>query len=192
MAVLPVRTRSHPAELGLALFLTSLAVLFGASLVAYLVVRLTGERLSSSATVSLPPVLWVGTALLLAASFALHRSVAAARAEKLARLRRWLLAAAGLALLFASLQAVAVVELIELHAVWLRRQMTLYGIVMVLVALHAAHVVGGLVALGWVVNGAFRNRYDHECCRGLRLCAVYWHFLDAVWLVMLATFWLTT
>lgn len=192
MAALPVRSRSHPAELGLRLFLASLAVLFGASLVAYLVVRLTGQRLSSSAAVSLPPVLWASTALLLAASYALHRSVAAARSEKQARLRRWLLAAAGLGLFFASLQAVAVLELVDLHAIWLRRQMTLYGIVMVLVALHAAHVVGGLVALGWVVARAFRNRYDHECHRGLRLCAVYWHFLDAVWLVMLAAFWLTT
>lgn len=45
-----------------------------------------------------------------------------------------------------------------------------------------------MVVLFRVVLEAMRGRFDHEFYAGVKLCAVYWRFLDVVWLVMLATF----
>jgi cytochrome c oxidase subunit 3 len=38
---------------------------------------------------------------------------------------------------------------------------------------------------------AAMGKYDHESNMGVRHAALYWHFLDAVWLVMLTMFLVT-
>jgi cytochrome c oxidase subunit 3 len=55
------------------------------------------------------------------------------------------------------------------------------------VLLHAAHVVGGIILLALVARKAFRGGYDHEHHLGVHHAALYWHFLDIVWLVMFGT-----
>ena len=64
--------------------------------------------------------------------------------------------------------------------------------VVVLAFLHALHVAGGIIALGVVAVRASHGRYDHERHFAVDFTANYWHFLDIVWLVMLASFWATT
>ena len=64
--------------------------------------------------------------------------------------------------------------------------------VYVLALLHALHVAGGVVALGIVSTRSWLGRYDHERHWPVDFTAQYWHFLDAVWIFMLAAFWLTT
>ena len=66
------------------------------------------------------------------------------------------------------------------------------GMVVVLAVLHALHVLGGVVALGLVAVRSLKGRYDHERHWPVDFTAQYWHFLDVVWLCMLAVFWLTT
>ena len=60
----------------------------------------------------------------------------------------------------------------------------LYGLIFVLILVHALHVVGGLVGLGITTANALRGRYDHENYTGVRSAAMYWHFLDVVWIIM--------
>lgn len=60
----------------------------------------------------------------------------------------------------------------------------------VFTGLHALHVIGGLIA--WSITAA-RLRADPERARrAVALCATYWHFLLAVWLVLLAAMWWIT
>ncbi|MFH0982206.1 MAG: cytochrome c oxidase subunit 3 [Planctomycetota bacterium] len=53
-----------------------------------------------------------------------------------------------------------------------------------LTGLHGAHVIGGLVPLTVVTTKAFRGRYTRDYYPGVKYVAMYWHFLDVVWLVM--------
>ena len=69
---------------------------------------------------------------------------------------------------------------------------TLLEMVVVLAILHALHVAGGVIALAIVSILALLGRYDHERHGPVDFAAQYWHFLDAVWLCMLAAFWLTS
>jgi heme/copper-type cytochrome/quinol oxidase subunit 3 len=64
----------------------------------------------------------------------------------------------------------------------------LYAVVVSLVVLHALHVIGGLIPLAVTTVRAFRGRYDHEVHEGVTLCAMYWHFLDIVWIVLYGSF----
>lgn len=56
--------------------------------------------------------------------------------------------------------------------------------------LHAIHVIGGLVLLGWLIwriaNGGIVAEYDTP----LELGGMYWHFVDVVWVFLWPLFYL--
>jgi cytochrome c oxidase subunit 3 len=53
-----------------------------------------------------------------------------------------------------------------------------------LTGLHALHVLGGLVPVGVVTARAFRGDYSAARHSGVEYAAMYWHFLDVVWVVL--------
>jgi len=53
-----------------------------------------------------------------------------------------------------------------------------------LVGLHAFHVVVGLLALTIVLVFALRGAIKSEHAERLEVLAIYWHFVDAVWVVV--------
>ena len=68
---------------------------------------------------------------------------------------------------------------------------SLEGLVFVMVLLHVLHFAGGMIALAIVTWRGLRGRYDHEYHGGLQLCAIYWRFLDVVWIALFVAFLLT-
>ena len=67
-------------------------------------------------------------------------------------------------------------------------QVGLDGLLFMLILLHALHFVGGMVALTIVTVRSLAGRYDHEYHGGVKLCAVYWRFLDVVWIALFGSF----
>ena len=56
-----------------------------------------------------------------------------------------------------------------------------------LTAVHGLHVLGGLVALARAIGqGVARSATPIEVRLSVELCAIYWHFLLFVWLVLFA------
>ncbi len=53
-----------------------------------------------------------------------------------------------------------------------------------LVGLHASHVVVGLLALTLVLVFALRGAVKSEHVERIEVLALYWHFVDAVWVVV--------
>jgi cytochrome c oxidase subunit 3/cytochrome o ubiquinol oxidase subunit 3 len=53
-----------------------------------------------------------------------------------------------------------------------------------LVGLHAFHVTVGMIMLVIVAIFAFVGRVDREHSRRLEVLSLYWHFVDAVWVVV--------
>jgi cytochrome c oxidase subunit 3 len=94
--------------------------------------------------------------------------------------------------------ALAIAFLVAQGFAWrelLQQQLTvsdsLYGWTFyVLTGLHALHVLGGLPPMVITTVRAARAAYTPEDHRGIAYCAMYWHFLDGVWLVLYATLWL--
>ena len=54
----------------------------------------------------------------------------------------------------------------------------------VLTAIHGLHLVGGLVALSYVVFRLVRQNGSASLSESLQLCATYWHFLFFIWMVL--------
>lgn len=188
------------------MFVGGLGILFASMMLAYVFVRMTRSGNVQIGSIHLPWLLIVSTAVVLLASAAIQSAVRAVRRERQDRLRAWLLTTLILGLLFCILQVPSLASLLkQQHAESLAYQTKLaewtaagkdpfmlkgqpfFGIIFVFVVVHALHVLGGIVQLVFVTRGAFQGRYDHEYYNPVKHAAMYWHFLDVVWLVMYGT-----
>ena len=131
-----------------------------------------------------PQLLTWNTGLLLLTSGAMQWTAVAARRTDAAAVKQGLLAAGILTVAFIAGQFV----------VW--RQMSDAGVFLasnpahafffLLTAVHAVHLVGGLVASTRITVKAWRGTEPAKLRLGIELCAIYWHFLLLVWLVLFA------
>lgn len=51
-------------------------------------------------------------------------------------------------------------------------------------AVHLAHMVGGLIALSVSFTKALLKKYSSADYLGIELTAIYWHFLDLLWVYL--------
>jgi cytochrome c oxidase subunit III len=170
---------------GMRFFLLSLSVLFATSLLACLMVCIQAGAWRGDAFPGLPSKLWVSTLLLLAVSVAFEQGRRQIRVNDLQGLRITLLLTIALGFFF----------LINQTRIWLTiadvqlppTPKTLYAFSFsVLTGLHAVHVLGGFVPLAVCTVGAFHERYSSFDHAGVTYCAMYWHFLDVVWLIIVS------
>ena len=56
---------------------------------------------------------------------------------------------------------------------------------------HMAHVIAGLLMLATLTAWSYRKYFDETRHAAISIGAVYWHFVDAVWLVVFFTLYLT-
>lgn len=136
----------------------------------------------------LPPLFIVTTVNLIAISTVLHLAVQAVRCERRGDLLRYIVIAYVLGFCFFLIQGIGLSQMMWRMQQPGRAMANLYGMTFFLVVVHAAHVVGGMAGLTFVLFGIQRGRYDHERNFPIRFCALYWHFLDIVWLLMLSGF----
>jgi len=177
------RARSD-RRLGMFLFLLSLSVLFAASIAGYLVVRLRAPEWPPAGAPSLPAGLWLATLVLLLAGGAVHFAKTSTRAGKKTAARRALVVAFALGILFLVIQ---VRNWNALGPIEKTAPSALFGFTFyMLTGLHAAHVLGGLIALAIVAARAYRGPSSASEPGGIESCALYWHFLDAAWIVLFA------
>lgn len=58
----------------------------------------------------------------------------------------------------------------------------------VVVIVHLAHLFGGLIALLIVIYNHFKQKYNSTQTLGIELGAMFWHFLDFLWLYLFLFF----
>lgn len=185
-------TEPRPAErwesvpgagrLGMFFFIASLSMLFAASLIGYLAVRLRHESWPPAGMPRLPAGLWFSTLIIVLSSAAIQQALRRIRAGDTAGLRKWLWITNGLGYLFLISQTVNWTQLILIRVT---ASVNLYAFTFfMLTGLHALHVLGGLIELGLVTRKAHRGIYTVAYHPGVEYSAIYWHFLDVVWIIM--------
>jgi cytochrome c oxidase subunit III len=133
-----------------------------------------------------PPILWVNTAVLLASSIVLDLARRALKKRDRGKFNLWWSVATGLGILFLVGQA------------WAWRILKDAGIYVasnpsssffyVLTASHAFHLLGGVTALIWVDVQALRLRLGPAKRTAIDISAIFWHFLDGLWLYLMILF----
>ncbi|RSZ38412.1 MULTISPECIES: bb3-type cytochrome oxidase subunit III [unclassified Variovorax] len=172
----PRDASASAASIGLWVFMGVATALFSLFIVAY-VMRMSGD---DSMTIALPWQLWLSSALLVGGSMALQWAAAASRDAGSARSRRLLLAGGLGAAAFLG------VQLWAWQVLWSAQVMPAGNpagsFFYLLTAMHGLHLAGGLVGWAWTARVAWVD--PAAAAWRVALCARYWHFMLAVWLVL--------
>lgn len=177
-------------EQGAWLFIVSLGVFFFSCVLLYAIYVLI--RIAPTGGLAQPFVLPINfistTVVLVAISICLHLSVGAIQRERRVDVWRYVIIACILNLVFFGLQSSGMLIMIKSLQQATHQDRSLYGFTFLMVLIHALHVVGGAAGLVFVLFGLSRDAYDHERYWPIKFCALYWHFLDVVWILMLGCF----
>jgi cytochrome c oxidase subunit 3 len=167
------------AKIGLGVFLAVASALFVLFISAYSM-RMT---MVDWRALPVPRLLWFNTGVLVLSSVALQWAHVAARRQDIDGVIVGLLAGGASAVTFLVGQLLA----------W--RQLSVAGYFVasnpansffyLMTAVHGLHLTGGLVALGRTTAKVWRGAEAAEVNLSVELCAIYWHFLLLVWLVLL-------
>lgn len=131
-----------------------------------------------------PRLLLANTAVLIVASLAMEWTVFAARRADIERVRKGLIASGVLTCAFLAGQLVVWKQLGD--AGYFLATSAATGFFYLLTAVHGAHVLGGLVAWGRTARRVHRGDSAGSIRLSVELCAIYWHFLLIVWIVLFA------
>jgi heme/copper-type cytochrome/quinol oxidase subunit 3 len=169
------------------MFLIAGEVMFFAGLIsAYLVLRMGAAQWPPPLQPRLPLlVTGLNTLVLLGSSLAMVRT----QGDRVrARVVRGLTVTAALGIVFLTVQGY---EWVRLVSYGLTMTSGAYGATFyTLIGVHALHVVGALVWLAIVRAGVGRGRFLEPSAAALRACAMYWHFVVALWPVLYVTVYL--
>jgi len=189
----PLPTARRLGTFGIILFLVSLSMLFLFSLIGYVVYRL---HLAEAGSVNhlplgeldLPMYLWLSTLIIVISSAMLHYAGISIAHERQGAFRKAISVTAALAVLFLIVQTPSLADLYATVEVAGGEGSPLPRLVMMLIILHALHVIGGIVPLGIITAKAHKGVYDHEHHHPVTHFALYWHFLGVIWIVMFSIF----
>lgn len=184
----PLPNHGRFRRMGMWLFLASLTMLFAPFLIAHLLMRADAGQWPPAGLPPWPHALWLSTVLILATSAAMEWAARSLRRHGIAAMRRALVVAALLAVAFLACQTYCWGQIFEQSFPFTLWRIAAFAWFFMLV--HALHVVGGVASLGLVIRNTFLGRYSRTHCEGVRHCATYWHFIDAVWLVMFSVMFL--
>lgn len=137
----------------------------------------------------LPRILWLSTALLLASSYTIEKAKRLLRSGAEDGLRRWLAVTLALGTLFIVSQWIGWQALAD-KGVYLASNPS-SSFFYLLTAAHAAHILGGILALSYAVFRVWSPAVWVTRRATVEATAIYWHFMDGLWvyLLLLLTFW---
>lgn len=173
-----------PAKVGLWLLLAVITSFFGLLISAY------GMRMALAdwRPLAVPGVLWLNTAILIASSVAFQWTRGAVARGTPDGMKAGLLGSGLLALAFLAGQLFAWQQLSASGQ--LPASNAANAFFYLLTGLHGLHLLGGLVVWGKTTAKAWGSDFKpSELRMSIELCAVYWHFLLVIWLVLFSLLW---
>jgi cytochrome c oxidase subunit 3 len=173
------RNKIHPHKFTLWVGIGSLLMMFAGLTSAYIVKR----NQANWQTFDLPPFFWYSTAAIIISSATIFLAERAFKQREMKKYRSLLIATLVLGVLFIGFQ------LLGFQQLW-AKQVTLtgnvsYSFMYVIVCLHAAHVIGGIIALLVLFAKAFSTKTRMYNSVPVELVSTYWHFVDVLWVYLL-------
>ena len=169
-------------------FLASDVMGFASMIAAFIYLRIQTVDWPASSDLLNITLTGVNTVFLLSSSFTMAWAVGAARRDDARGMLRWLLITIGLGGLFLAIQIYEYVEVIGVFsAAFDGRPFSGHlfaSTFFLLTGFHALHVLVGLIYLACLVRPAVRGGYTAKNHNVLDIAALFWHFVDWVWVVI--------
>jgi len=161
--------------------LISIAMMFAGLTSGYIVRRQTGTWLKFD----LPFTFWISTAVIIVSSITMNWSVQLIKKNALRTLPNAVLITLLLGIGFGVCQFISWSTLISKNIFFTGPESSASSSYLyILCALHLCHILGGLIALAVIYFKSIQKKYASDNYLGIKLCAIYWHFLDALWVYL--------
>ena len=182
---------SNKFRIGMFFLLLVVLMTFGGLMSAYIVVSTNGVL--EWRPFDLPKQIWISTFLILVSSLTYQIAQNALNKNNQAKAKNFLLATTVFGGTFIASQLLAWVQLVQ-RGVYMESN-PYAGFFYILTAVHAIHVIGGIIALGYVLLRNWQSSASGEELKKRQQISGsigwYWHFMDGLWivLVLLLGFW---
>jgi len=174
------KSRSRKMMLWFAMI--SMFMMFAGLTSAYIVSQ---ERKDWLQDLVLPTAFFYSTLVIVLSSVTFHLAKKAAQEEKHSNAGKFLLVTLVLAIVFVILQFVGFNEIIASNYYFTGKQSTVTtSFIYIITVTHLAHVAAGIIVLSVVIYNHFKQKYKQGQTLGLELGAMFWHFLDILWVFL--------
>lgn len=175
-----LRDKERNQKFVLWLAIASMAMIFAALTSAFIV----REGQKKWYEFELPMIFWFSTAVLLVSSITVNFAQSAAKKGNMKQAALFLLVTVGLGIVFSAMQFVGWGELADQGIRFVDPNNLSGSFFIVITGTHLVHLLGGLLALFITWIKALTGKYTIHNYLGIKLAAIFWHFLDLLWLYL--------
>jgi cytochrome c oxidase subunit 3 len=133
----------------------------------------------------IPTAFYISTVVILCCSVTFHLAKKAIQKDNRNATTSFLLATLALGILFVILQFVGFRQIVDNGYYFTGSASSITSTFLYVVTiLHLAHLAGGVISLLIIIYNHFKQKYNSTQTLGIELGAMYWHFLDFLWVYL--------
>ena len=133
----------------------------------------------------LPTAFYYSTIVIIGCSITFHLAKKAIQKNNLSKTTIFLLTTLVLGILFVVLQFVGFGQIIDNgHYFTGSGSSITTTFLYVVTVVHLIHLAGGVISLLIIIYNHFKQKYNSSQTLGIELGAMYWHFLDLLWVYL--------
>ena len=174
--------KERSAKLLLYFAIVSMFMMFAGLTSAYLV---SASRKDWNHEMHLPPAFTISTILIFLSSFTIHFALRAMKSGDRNRTSMLLWATMALGIGFVFFQFRGFGELVAQGFFFTGSGSSITATFLyILAVLHLAHLFAGLISLLIIIYNHYKQKYNASQTLGIELGAIFWHFLDILWILL--------
>jgi cytochrome c oxidase subunit III len=160
----------------------SMFMMFAGLTSAYLV---SSSRKDWIHTMAVPPAFTISTILIILSSITIHLAKKAIRKDNRKNTTLFLLTTLAIGIAFVFFQFKGFSEVVKMGYYFTGSGSSITSsFLYVLTILHMAHLFGGIISLLIIIYNHFKQKYNSTQSTGIELGAMFWHFLDFLWVYL--------
>jgi cytochrome c oxidase subunit 3 len=133
----------------------------------------------------LPPAFYFSTIVIMGCSVTFHLAKKYIQKDNKSATTTFLFATLALGILFVILQFVGFDQIVKQGYYFTGSESSITTTFLYVVAVvHLMHLAGGLISLLIIIYNHFKQKYNSSQTLGIELGAMYWHFLDFLWIYL--------
>ena len=162
--------------------MVSMTMMFAGLTSAYVVSQSRADWLKDF---QLPSAFYYSTIAILGCSITFHLAKKAIQKDDQSKTTLLLLSTLALGILFVVLQFVGFGQIVENGYYFTGSESSITTTFLyIVVIVHLLHLAGGMISLLIIIYNHFKQKYNSTQTLGIELGAMYWHFLDFLWVYL--------
>ena len=162
--------------------MVSMTMMFGGLTSAFVVSK---SRVDWLKDFQLPSAFYLSTIAIIGCSLTFYLAKKAIKKNNRSKTTVFLLSTLFLGLLFVVLQFVGFRQIVDAGYYFTGSGSSITSTFLYVVTIvHLIHLAGGVIALLIIIYNHFKQKYNSSQTLGIELGAMYWHFLDLLWVYL--------